>query len=302
MTDLVSDRPTGLGLWLHAARPRTLTIAIVPVAVGAALAWADWGVFSALPAVASLVGALFIQIGTNLHNDAADGERGCDQTGRLGPMRLTGEGWATPGEVKRAAALSFIMAALAGLYIAWIGGWPILLLGVLCLVAGWCYSGGPMPIAYTPLGEVFVLLFFGLAAVGGTYWLQVGCITASALVAGALIGLPAAAVLLVNNHRDRVADGRAGRRTLAIVLGASQSVYAFAVLILAPFLLVPALMLMVPGTALWVVLGAIPMAITLIRRFAQDPVGPGLNGLLAATARYQCVCGFLLVVGLVLKT
>lgn len=298
MTLSLDCRPTGLALWMLAARPRTLTISVVPVAVGLALAWAEAGAFHALLAAAAMLGALLIQIGTNLHNDAADGERGVDDAGRVGPPRVTAEGWAAPGQVRAAAFLCFGLAAVAGVYIAWAGGWPILLLGVVSLVAGWCYSGGPLPISYTPLGELFVWLFFGLAAVCGTYGLQAGAVSHAAALGGTVVGLPAAAVLLVNNHRDRDTDARAGRRTFAILCGVPATVAVYAALMLAPF---PTLLLLdraLSDANAWLAWGSLPTALTLIRAFAVAEPGPGLNALLGRTARFQAVMGALLVVGL----
>ena len=184
---------TALQIWLLAIRPRTLSISLVPVMVGSALAWAETQLFAWLTLLATLVGALLIQIGTNLHNDAADFERGADTTQRLGPRRVSAEGWLQPGHVRRAAHLSFSGAFLAGLYLVWLGGWPIVLLGLLSLTAAYAYTGGPRPVAYTPLGELFVFVFFGLVAVSGSFYLQTHQWSWNALLLGAAVGLPAAA-------------------------------------------------------------------------------------------------------------
>ena len=159
-------------VWWTAIRPRTLSMAATPVVLGSALAWAEgatplWSVF-----VATLMCALLIQMGTNLHNDVADFERGADRPDRIGPLRVTAAGWATPRSVHRAAKLCFGLALLLGLGLVWQGGWPILAIGVTSLIAGWAYSGGKHPISHSALGEVFVLVFFGLLAVAGSHWLQ----------------------------------------------------------------------------------------------------------------------------------
>lgn len=286
--------PTGLRLWLAAIRPRTLTIAVAPVLAAAGWVWADAHALRAGPLLASVLGALLIQAGTNLWNDVGDALRGGDTPLRPGPPRVTAQGWATPGRVRAMALLCFAAAAGVGGYLAWLGGWPIIVLGTASLVAGWAYSGGPWPISHTPLGEVFVLAFFGVAAVGGTVWLQVGTWPPQAAVLGVAIGLPACAVLMANNYRDLEADRLAGRRTLAIRLGPRRATLAYAAMVLAPF----AVMLM-PAAPRggWLTLAALPLAIRLARAFAATPRGPAFNGLLAATARFQMVFAVLAALG-----
>ena len=156
---------TALQIWLLAIRPRTLSISAVPVMVGTALAWAEHQLFAWVTLLVTLGGSVLIQIGTNLHNDAADFERGADTPQRLGPRRVSAEGWLKPGQVRRAAHLSFAGAFLLGIYLVWLGGWPIVVLGLLSLTAAYAYTGGPRPVAYTPLGELFVFLFFGTLSV-----------------------------------------------------------------------------------------------------------------------------------------
>src|SRR5664280_2736099 len=153
--------------WIMAARPPTLRLSDPTVAVGAALAWAVAGRVHGPAVLAALVGSMCIQLGTNLHNDAVDSERGGDGPDRIGPPRVTASGLLSAGNVKRGAAACFGLAALMGLYLIFVGGWPILLLGVLSILSGWAYTGGPLPIAYTPLGELFVVAFFGVGAVCG---------------------------------------------------------------------------------------------------------------------------------------
>ena len=157
-----------------AARPRTLSLSITPVVVGTALAYATEGRLHWPAMLAALTASMLIQIATNLHNDAADFQRGGDGPDRIGPPRVTAFGLLAGSTVNRAAYACFALAALIGCYLIWVGGWPIFLLGVLSILSGWAYTGGPFPIAYTPLGELFVIVFFGLGAVGGTYWLCTG--------------------------------------------------------------------------------------------------------------------------------
>lgn len=287
-----------LTTWLLAIRPKTLSLAVVPILAGTALAWSEQQYFSAGPFTAALLAALLIQVGTNLHNDAADFERGTDTPDRLGPKRATAEGWMTAKQVHSGALASFTGALLLGVYLVWVGGWPIMLLGLLSLAAGYAYTGGPRPIAYTPLGELFVLLFFGLAAVGGSYYLQTLGLSISALVAGCAIGLPAAAVLLVNNYRDMETDRRAGKLTLTTHIGRSASRLLYALLLLLPLLL--SISLLSGGIHRWLPWLALPMALILIRQLWTMPIGPELNRLLARTARYQVLFGVLLALALLL--
>lgn len=292
--------PRGWRLWLLAARPKTLTIAVAPVIVGCALAWAEGASPAWLPAIVALFAALLIQTGTNLHNDAADYERGNDRPDRIGPPRITALGWARPDVVRRAAQLTFGAALLSGIYLVAVGGWPILAIGLASIAAGWAYSGGIRPLAYTPFGEIFVLAFFGLVAVAGSYYLQSGRLAFSALLAGVAVGAPAAAVLMVNNYRDLKSDIVAGRRTLAVALGRARARKVYALLMLLPFVLALALAWFVhPGALL--VLVMLPYAVVLTRRPGRtsDDRGDGaaLNALLAGTARAQLMFSVLLAVG-----
>ncbi len=291
--------PHGLPVWWAAIRPRTLSISATPVLVGTALALAQGATLAWMPLLAALCCALLIQVGTNLHNDAADHENGSDQNDRIGPLRVTAAGWASATVVRRAAVASFLAALLLGAYLVQVGGWPILLIGLASLLAGWAYSGGPRPISHTALGEVFVLMFFGILAVLGSAWLQGAAGGPAALLAGAVVGLPAAAVLLINNYRDLESDLRAGRRTLAAVLGRDSARRAFAVLLLLPFVLLPILAALGHRGA-WLGLLALPLALRVIRNLRRSRVGPDLNLLLAATARTGFALGILLALGFLL--
>jgi 1,4-dihydroxy-2-naphthoate polyprenyltransferase len=290
---------TRLSSWFMAARPRTLSLSMTPVAVGGALAWAEQRKIHWLVVLVALVGSMSIQIATNFHNDAIDSERGGDGPDRVGPPRVTASGLLSISKVKWGATLGFGVAALMGLYLVFIGGWPILLLGLLSILSGWTYTGGPMPIAYTPLGELFVLAFFGVGAVGGTYWLCTGRLDEVAVIGGLAIGLFAAAVLMVNNHRDVEADARAGRKTLAIQVGPRVTVWIYAGLMLLPFALLSLLGDGVAHGHVWPALIALPLALILVRRFAREPPGRGFNSILAQTAQIQFVFGSLLCLGLV---
>ncbi len=287
-----------LRLWIMAMRPRTLTLILSPVLTGAALVRAEGG-GTDLPLLAViLLTALAIQAGTNLHNDAADA--GADARGRIGPARVSARGLLPRGGVRRAAWIAYGLAALSGAWLVWKGGWPIALTGVLSLLAGASYSAGPRPISHSPFGELFVVVFFGLVAVGGTCYLLAGAVSPRAVAAGLFVGLPAAAVLTVNNTRDMRQDVAAGRRTLAIVLGRKGAAALYGVLILTPFALA-----LFPAAGLhgrsggvpWPVLPALPYAAWLTWRFATRPP-EAFNALLADTAKLQLAMSALLCLSL----
>ena len=286
--------------WWLAIRPRTLSIALVPVLLGSLLGWAQGGPLVADLMLVAMLAAVLIQVGTNLHNDVADYERGADHPAtRLGPPRASAEGWLPACAVRRAACLSFATAALLGGYLVWAGGWVILAIGIASISAGWAYSGGPRPIAYTALGEAFVFVFFGLVAVAGSYYLQTGRLDSVALLMGALVGMPAAAVLVVNNLRDTEQDRLAGRRTIAVLCGAGASRIEYTVLMLLPFVMLALLkpvLLRAPWSLLtWLTL---PWALLLVWRLWRRPVSAALNAQLAATARFQAGLGMSLCVAL----
>ena len=295
-------RENMLKYWITAIRPKTLTIAIVPVLVGSALAWVQAGKLNWVVIAAALGGAALIQVGTNLHNDAADFERGADdRSTRLGPPRVTSEGWLSAEQVRRAALISFLLAGVIGGYLIWVGGWPILAVGIASIAAGLAYTGGPRPIAYSAMGEFFVFVFFGLVAVAGSYYLQTGELTLSASLAGVLVGMPAAAVLVVNNYRDLDSDRRVGKNTLAVRIGRRASQAEYALLMLLPFFLLPFLSL-VNGSGWWLGLPVLvlPWAMVLVRRFRLEPPGPVFNHLLASTAKFQFGFGLLLCAGVLI--
>ncbi len=274
--------PSWLGYAWLAIRPKTLTMAIAPLIAAAALAWSEtgelhWGLMIAIAAA-----ALLVQIGTNLHNDAADFERGGDTPARIGPERAASQGWFSARQLKSAAFACFTLCWIPTGYLVWVGGWPILLAGILSVLAGYGYTAGPRPISTTPLGELTVILFFGLVTTVGFHYVLSGGFGAAAFWLGGALGLLAAAVLLVNNYRDMEQDRAAGRFTLPHLLGRTRARWAYAAMVLTPFLLP---LMGPPETAL--VLALIPVAVYLIRRLFREPVGPNLNSLLAATAKLQ---------------
>jgi 1,4-dihydroxy-2-naphthoate octaprenyltransferase len=294
---------SALRSWAMASRPHTLTIGINPVLVGCALAWEETGRIDILVMLMSMLGALLLQTGTNLDNDVSDFERGTDRAGRLGLPRATALGLLTRRQVRTASRGCFIVATAIGLMLAWRGGWPILVAGIASAAAAMSYSGGPKPISYTPFGDLVVWLFFGLVAVSGTYFLQTFTLTPGVLVAATMVGLPAVAVLVVNNYRDLDPDRAVGKRTLAVVLGRRFSRWEYAVLVLAPFGLLGVLALTTRvGATLAMPLLALPMAIGLVRRFWRDAPGPAFNALLARTARFQVLFSVLLSLAILLHS
>jgi 1,4-dihydroxy-2-naphthoate octaprenyltransferase len=300
MTNRTDQAPreflTQASRWLSAARPKTLPLAVTPVIGSLLLALAETGRIAPVTGLLTLLAAIGIQVGTNLHNDAADYERGTDTDERLGPPRASAEGWFTSTQVKRAAHIAFLISLLLGLMLVLRGGWPILLLGLSAIAAGYAYTGGLRPIAYGPYGELYVLGFFGIAAVAGSYYLQTLSLSAGAISLGIALGLPAAAVLLLNNYRDYDSDAAAGRRTLCHMLGrpAARGVFAGLLLMPLPLLLWGGL----PGSG-WPVLFAIPFAVALIQRL-YEATGAELNPLLAGTAKYQMLILGLYGIGLLL--
>jgi len=284
--------------WFLACRPKTLSVSLSPVLVGTAVAWHDSHRILWLPFLAAILGAAFIQIGTNLFNDVGDFLRGTDTPDRLGPRRATAEGWLTPGTVLAGAWFSFALAFLCGVYLVWHGGWPIVAIGLASLSAGWAYTGGPKPIAYGPLGELFVFLFFGLLAVGGSYYLQTLHLTFSALLAATLVGIHAAAVITVNNYRDRDGDQKNGKNTLVVRMGRPATKRFYAAQMLAPYALLPLFSGL--GWLAALPLLSLPLALSLIRRFCCETPGPIFNQILAATAGLQFTFALLLSIALII--
>lgn len=288
-----------MAAWWLAIRPKTLSVSVAPVLLGCALAWSQSHVFNGLPAIVALLAAMLIQIGTNLHNDVSDFERGADTPERLGPPRVTAMGWLPAEAVRRGAWIAFGLAFNLGVYLVWYGGWPIVTIGLTSLLAGWAYTGGARPIAYSALGEVFVWLFFGLVAVGGSYYLQTGAFGTAALLAGALLGFLAAGVITVNNYRDLDTDARAGKHTLAVLLGRAGARRVYALEMLLPFALLPMLAI-VTTASVWLALPVLllPAVLAQLRRFWHESRGREFNELLARTAKLQFLYSILLSIAL----
>jgi 1,4-dihydroxy-2-naphthoate octaprenyltransferase len=288
-------------IWLLAARVRTLPAAIAPVLVGTALA-GFVGVFHPLRFLAALIGALFIQVGTNLSNDYSDARRGADTEDRLGPVRVTAGGLVPPGRVLVATYISFGVAVLAGVYLVAVAGWQLLLVGGASILAGVLYTGGPKPYGYEGLGEVFVFLFFGVVAVAGSYFVQVRHLSWEAFALAVPVGLLAAAILVVNNIRDIETDRRAGKRTLAVRLGRERARTMFAVIVYLGYALAPVTWIFGPLRP-WLLLSwlTLPLGAQIVRTVRNRLDGPSLNTALAQTGMLQLAFCMLLSAGLLLS-
>lgn len=290
-----------VGLWVHGARPYSLVIALAPILLGVGYAFGVLGRVALWPVFCALVSALAIQVATNLANDAADGLSGADHPDRPGPPRLTGSGILSAREVQAGALVATLVAALFGLFAVVAGGWPILAIGLASILAGWGYSFGPKPISGSAWGEVFVVLFFGVLAVVGTVWLAAGVFTGAAALLGLGIGLPAAAVLTVNNHRDRVQDAKAGRNTLAMRLGPRWSVAFYGAQMVAASLCLAFALAPVTRFGALMLAATSALGLGMTWRLASTPISYALSARLAETAKAQMVLAVLAAVFLVVQ-
>ena len=285
-----SHLPSPVSIWLQAARPKTLPAAAAPVLLGTAFAVADGG-FHLTAFVCALLGAVLIQVGTNLANDYQDFVRGADTEARKGPQRVTQAGLVTSAQVKRATVLAFSLAFLAGVYLIVRGGWPILVLGLVAIASGVAYTAGRYALAYTGLADLFVLIFFGPVAVAGTYYVQTLALWPWVAVAGLGPGFLATAILLANNVRDVHEDRTANKRTLVVRFGRGFGVGLYAACISGAVAVPAALVLWMQGhlgalaaSVVASVLGR-PLAKTI--RQTEDPAV--LNPLLGKTAQLLLV-------------
>jgi len=300
MASTMSAAPVPLKVWIQATRPKTLTAALVPVMVGTALA-VRHGVARPLPAFAALAGAMLIQVGTNLTNDYYDFKKGADTAERVGPQRVTQAGLVAPARVLGAALASFGLAVAVGLYLAWVGGWPIVAIGVASVLSGYAYTGGPFPLGYNGLGDLFVMIFFGFVAVCGTYYVQALTLPWVAAVVAVPVGAIGTALIVVNNLRDADTDARVGKRTLAVRFGKAFARAEYASLLFAAFA-APVVLFATGEPGAWTFLSL------LAAPFAWEPLktvftaeGAALNAALHGTARLQLVFGLLFSLGLVLR-
>jgi 1,4-dihydroxy-2-naphthoate octaprenyltransferase len=296
----ITVRPGSLDAWRIAVRTRTLWIATVPVFVGTSIAYLTSRQVDVLFASLALAASVLLQAVANLQNDVGYTVRGGETGTRVGLPRATSNGWLTPREVRLAIALAVAAIVLIGLPVVARWGLPALAIGLASIAAALGYMGGPRPIAYTPLGELTVFVFFGLVAVAGSGYIQLGALTPALLTGGAAIGMLAAAVLVVNNHRDITHDRTTGRRTFAVLFGARASARLYATLLLAPFAAVPLLVWQTESHLLWLPMLALPGAISLARALPRTPPGLPFNGLLMRTVMLQLIYGAMLTVGTLL--
>jgi 1,4-dihydroxy-2-naphthoate octaprenyltransferase len=283
--------------WVAGARPRTLPAAIVPVVVGSGVA-IGYGQLELWRAVLALFVALALQVGVNYANDYSDGIRGTDEK-RVGPVRLVGSGLARPRQVLAAALGCFAAACVAGLVLALVTSWWLILLGGLAVAAAWFYTGGDRPYGYRALGEVSVFLFFGVAAVAGTAYVQMDRVAWLALAAAVPVGLLACALLVINNLRDIPTDTATGKRTLAVVAGDQRTRLLYAACALLPFVIAAAIAPVRP--LVLIALAALPLAVMPIRLVRAGASGPRLITALGQTGRLQLAFGALLTVGLAIR-
>lgn len=287
-------------IWITAARPRTLPAAVAPVLVGTAAAVTTSGsVPRPLGFLAALLASILIQIGTNLANDYSDARRGADTPDRLGPVRVTATGLATPSKVLWAAWIAFGLSILLGLYLTWLAGPVILLVGALSIAAGTLYTGGPKPYGYAGLGEVFVFLFFGLVAVNGSYYVQLEAVDAATVGLSVTIGLLATAILVINNVRDLESDRRSGKMTLAARFGRRWARRLFELILGAAlvFLIATVAFNHDFAGALLGLAGA-PFAVKALRAVETRTDGPSLNRALADMGLSLALFGLAASVGL----
>lgn len=285
---------------IQTSRPKTLTASVVPVVVAVALAYHDFQKVNFGLLVLILLSAGFIQIGTNFANDALDFIKGADNHERLGPQRATHQGWMTPKMVLSLAGVCFFISFLCGIPLVMQGGWPIVIIGLVSLAMGYCYTGGPYPLAYKGLGDIFVLIFFGWVAVGGTYYLMTGTWNSSAFVAGTQVGLLGVVLIAVNNLRDRISDAKVGKLTLSVRLGRLAH-WEITTLVLATFAL--SFFWLQQGLwkpALYPTL-VFPFALQLDRHVRSTVAGPIYNVYLARAAKIQLGFGALLSLGFCLS-
>jgi 1,4-dihydroxy-2-naphthoate octaprenyltransferase len=282
--------------WLAGTRPRTLPAAVVPVLIGSGVA-AGYGKFSLWRAALALVVALALQIGVNFANDYSDGVRGSDSAERrVGPMRLVGSGLASPRQVKLAAFGCFLVACCAGLALAAVTSWWLVLAGALAVLAAWFYTGGSRPYGYRGFGEVSVFVFFGVAAVAGTAYVQMGRLSWLGLAASIPAGLLSCALLMVNNLRDIRSDGESGKRTLAVRIGDARSRSVYLLFLLVPFALAALVAFVRPFTLLMLL--ALPLALAPVRAVRGGASGPALITTLGQTGRLQLAFGLAFTIGL----
>jgi 1,4-dihydroxy-2-naphthoate octaprenyltransferase len=290
--------PGSIRAWVLAARPATLSAALVPVMVGTAVAAVTGGAKTG-PALAALFGAFMLQITSNFANDVFDHEKGADTHERLGPTRAVQSGLLTGRQVRAGLSVTIALALASGVYLTAVAGWPVVAIGVCSIAAAVAYTGGPYPLGYHGLGDLFVMIFFGFVAVCGTVFVQTGAVPPLGWLASVPVGAIATAVLVVNNVRDRETDVRAGKRTLAVRLGRKAGVIEYGALFVTAYA-VPVIAVVAFGCSRWALLPVVtsPVAVRLVRTLATTE-GKPLNACLTGTAKLLLLFGVLFAAGLV---
>jgi 1,4-dihydroxy-2-naphthoate polyprenyltransferase len=289
-------------IWLSAVRPQTLAAAFVPVITGASLAWLH-NSFHALASVVALFCALFIQIGTNFANDYFDFKKGADTKDRLGFTRATSAGLIQPETMLQATFLTMGIAFLAGMYLVWVGGWVILSIGILSIIFGILYTGGPFPLGYNGLGDIFVFLFFGFAAVMGTYYVNTLEWSTESFLISIPIGALSVNILVVNNLRDIEQDRNSGKRTLGVLFGeAILKIEYLAMILLAYISLIGLYIIFDYNLMIFLPILGLPAALTQLNTVWTHKKKSTLNHTLERTAQFMILFGILLSVSILLQT
>lgn len=296
----VMTAPSRWRVWFLASRPPTLPAAVVPVLVGTAVGVSESSFRPAVFLVA-LLASLLIQIGTNFANDLSDFHKGADTEERLGPTRVTQSGLITPGELKRGIAVVFGLALLAGIYLAFVGGWPIVVIGLTSILFGYLYTGGPWPLGYHGLGDLFVFIYFGVIAVVGSAYLQTGHVTLLAALASLPVGLLVTNILVINNLRDVNTDREAGKHTLAVILGPTSARLQYALFSMAAYILIP-IVWHFGGASPFVFVTwlTLPLSARLVSPVFLGLSGRPLNKVLKLTGQLHLLFGIVLAIGLLL--
>ncbi len=288
---------SNLKSWILAARPKTLTAALAPIVVASCLAKVQTGQMSWWVVTLTLLASLFIQIGTNLVNDAVDFKKGADTEKRIGPQRVTQSGIFKASEVLVMATFFFALAVVCGIPLVLMGGWPIVVIGLISVIMGYAYTAGPFPLAYRGLGDLFVILFFGLIAVGGVYYLHTGDWNADALMAGLQVGLHCTVLIAINNLRDREGDLTVGKMTLAARFGKTFGRFEIAFLALSPFVLGIYWGAQEMWSALVIPILILPLAFKIVQLIFKTEPSPLYNRFLGMGAGLHLVFSILLSIG-----
>lgn len=300
LSELSNGNESRLKAWLLASRPKTLAASIVPVMMATALAYRDFGRVEWLYAFFALAGGVAIQVATNFINDALDFKRGADTHERIGPLRVTQAGLISADGVMRGAYVCFVIAALCGIPLIIRGGWPLIAIGLTSIACAYLYTGGPFPLAYHGLGEPFVMIFFGLFAAGGTYYVLTLTITTGAILCGVAAGSIAIVLLAINNLRDIATDAATNKKTMAVRLGEKLARAEIAIFALLPFISIALVAWMLSDWSLLSVLVALPLAVALVVRVYQVR-GAGLNAALAMAGAFDWLFGILFVIGALIR-